>query len=127
MHAASGLGAAGATGPVAAGFAAVAFVGSPVLLLFFVGAFFRWKQLDLRPEWWLCVAVVLLYFLVDAARGPGPRVAVAGPGGVEAEAGAVAVRVRGGGDIGGMPLEQFERLIKQDVDSKALSPPAAET
>jgi threonyl-tRNA synthetase len=45
----------------------------------------------------------------------------------EAEASAVAVRVRGGGDIGSMPLEQFERLIKQDVDSKALTPPAADT
>ena len=46
------------------------FVVTPVLLLFFVGAFYMWQRRDLRPEWWLCVAVVLVYFLIDAARGP---------------------------------------------------------
>lgn len=46
------------------------FLISPVLLLFFAGIVFMWQRRDLRPEWWLCVAVVLIYFLMDAARGP---------------------------------------------------------
>jgi hypothetical protein len=45
------------------------FLLSPVLLLFFAGAAFMWHRRDLRPEWWLCVGVVVLYFLVDASRG----------------------------------------------------------
>lgn len=47
------------------------FLVSPVLLLFFAGLIFMWKRRDLRPEFWLCVAVVLLYFLLDASRGKG--------------------------------------------------------
>jgi hypothetical protein len=45
------------------------FLVSPVLLLFFAGAVFMWRRRDLRPEWWLCVAVVLIYFVMDASRG----------------------------------------------------------
>jgi len=45
------------------------FILCPVLLLFFAGIFFMWRRQDLRPEWWLCVAIVLLYFVMDAARG----------------------------------------------------------
>jgi hypothetical protein len=45
------------------------FLMSPVLLLAFVGAFFMWRRKEVRPEFWLCVAVVVLYFLVDASRG----------------------------------------------------------
>jgi threonyl-tRNA synthetase len=41
----------------------------------------------------------------------------------EAEAGAVSVRLRGGEDRGSMPLDEFERLIKLDNDSRALTPP----
>lgn len=47
------------------------FLVSPVLLLFFVGAVFMWKRRELRAEFWLCMAVVLLYFLLDASRGRG--------------------------------------------------------
>jgi hypothetical protein len=46
------------------------FLLCPVLLLFFAGIFFMWQRRDLRAEWWLCLAIVLLYFLIDAARGP---------------------------------------------------------
>lgn len=46
------------------------FFVSPVLLLFVPGAYWMWRRLDLRREWWLCVGVVVLYFLIDAARGP---------------------------------------------------------
>jgi len=42
---------------------------SPFLLLFFVGLYFMWRRRELRPELWLCVAVVVLYFLMDASRG----------------------------------------------------------
>lgn len=45
------------------------FLMSPVLLLAFVGAFFMWRRKDMRPEFWLCAAVVVLYFLMDASRG----------------------------------------------------------
>lgn len=45
------------------------FLMSPVLLLAFIGAYFMWRRKDVRPEFWLCVAVVLLYFLMDASRG----------------------------------------------------------
>lgn len=45
------------------------FLVSPVLLLFFAGLAFMWRRRDLRPEFWLCVAVVALYFLMDASRG----------------------------------------------------------
>jgi hypothetical protein len=45
------------------------FLLSPVLLLFFAGIVFMWKRKDLRPEWALCLAIVLAYFLLDAARG----------------------------------------------------------
>jgi len=30
---------------------------------------FMRQRRDLRPEWWLCLVIVLLSFLVDAARG----------------------------------------------------------
>jgi hypothetical protein len=45
------------------------FLISPVLLLAIVGAFFMWRCKDVRPEFWLCVVVVVLYFLMDASRG----------------------------------------------------------
>jgi hypothetical protein len=45
------------------------FLVSPVLLLALVGAFFMWRRRDVRPEFWLCVVVVVLYFLMDASRG----------------------------------------------------------
>jgi hypothetical protein len=45
------------------------FLISPVLLLSVVGAFFMWRRKEVRPEFWLCVAVVVLYFLMDASRG----------------------------------------------------------
>jgi hypothetical protein len=41
----------------------------PVLLLFFAGVVFMWRRRDLRPEWWLCIGIVLLSFVIDAARG----------------------------------------------------------
>lgn len=44
------------------------FLISPVLLLFFVGAALTWKNRELRPELWLCLAVVALTFLLDASR-----------------------------------------------------------
>ena len=47
------------------------FLISPVLLLFFAGVGFMWKRRDLRPEFWLCLAIVVLYFLMDASRGVG--------------------------------------------------------
>lgn len=46
------------------------FLISPVLLLFFAGIVFMWRQRDARPEFWLCLSIVLIYFLMDAARGP---------------------------------------------------------
>ncbi|GAC1398915.1 MAG: hypothetical protein NVSMB52_12470 [Chloroflexota bacterium] len=46
------------------------FLISPVLLLFAAGAVFMWKRREFCPEWWLCIAVVLIYFLMDASRGP---------------------------------------------------------
>jgi hypothetical protein len=45
------------------------FLISPVLLLAIVGAYFMWRRKEVRPEFWLCVVVVLLYFLMDASRG----------------------------------------------------------
>ncbi|MGH2442709.1 MAG: hypothetical protein ACRDFX_06060 [Chloroflexota bacterium] len=45
------------------------FLVNPVLLLFFAGVFFMWKRRDVRAEMWLCVAIVLVYFLLDASRG----------------------------------------------------------
>jgi hypothetical protein len=45
------------------------FLISPVLLLSVVGAFFMWRRKEVRPEFWLCVVVVVLYFLMDASRG----------------------------------------------------------
>ncbi|MGI8825827.1 MAG: hypothetical protein ACR2JC_09300 [Chloroflexota bacterium] len=44
------------------------FVVSPVLLLFVPGLVRMWRQQDLRLEWWLCVAIVCLYFLMDASH-----------------------------------------------------------
>jgi hypothetical protein len=41
----------------------------PVLLLFVPGVIAMWRRRDVRPELWLCLAVVLVYFLVDSARG----------------------------------------------------------
>ncbi len=46
-------------------------------------------------------------------------------GNKEAESGTVSVRVRGK-DLGGMPLDRFTEVIKEDIDSKALAPPAGE-
>jgi hypothetical protein len=46
------------------------FLLNPVLLLFVPGLYFMWKRRDLRAEWWLFLAIVLVYFLMDAARGP---------------------------------------------------------
>ncbi len=46
------------------------FLINPVLLLFIPGLYFMWKRRDLRAEWWLCLLVVLLYFLLDASRPP---------------------------------------------------------
>jgi hypothetical protein len=46
------------------------FVMSPVLLLFIPGLYFMWRRRDLRPEWWLFLGIVVIYFLIDAARGP---------------------------------------------------------
>lgn len=44
-------------------------------------------------------------------------------GNKEAEAGTVAVRVRGGGDLGGMPVPKFVDLIVHDIGSRAIAPP----
>jgi hypothetical protein len=41
----------------------------PVLLLFAPGAIAMWRRRDLRPELWLFLAIVVIYFLVDASRG----------------------------------------------------------
>jgi hypothetical protein len=46
------------------------FVMNPVLLLFIPGLYFMWRRRDLRPEWWLFLGIVVIYFLIDAARGP---------------------------------------------------------
>jgi threonyl-tRNA synthetase len=43
-------------------------------------------------------------------------------GNKEAEAGSVAVRVRGGHDLGSMPVDAFHSLIAQDIAAKSLSP-----
>ena len=40
----------------------------------------------------------------------------------EAEAGAVAVRVRGGEDLGAMPLADFRAMLAEQVESRALAP-----
>lgn len=47
-------------------------------------------------------------------------------GNKEAESGAVSVRVRGGVDLGSMPVSQFEDEILRDIGDKALQPPSAE-
>ncbi|MGI8968174.1 MAG: threonine--tRNA ligase [Chloroflexota bacterium] len=44
-------------------------------------------------------------------------------GNKEAENNTVSVRVRGGADLGVMPVPEFTTLIKQDIDSRALTPP----
>lgn len=44
------------------------FFFCPVLVLFFAGIVFMRRRRDLRPEWWLCLVVVVLYFLIDASR-----------------------------------------------------------
>jgi hypothetical protein len=44
------------------------FLLCPILLLFFVGALFMWQRHEMRRELLLCVAVVVIYFLVDASR-----------------------------------------------------------
>jgi threonyl-tRNA synthetase len=43
----------------------------------------------------------------------------------EAEQEAVAVRVRGGGDLGSMPLAEFLHHVRADVDAKMLAPTIA--
>ena len=40
----------------------------------------------------------------------------------EAEAGAVAVRVRGGEDLGAMPLADFRAMLAEQVETRALAP-----
>jgi threonyl-tRNA synthetase len=45
----------------------------------------------------------------------------------EAESGSVSVRVRGGGDLGSMPLDELDRLVRQDIESRALEPPVAQS
>jgi hypothetical protein len=45
------------------------FLLSPFLLLAVAGAVYMWHKRELRPEFWLCVGVVLIYFLMDASRG----------------------------------------------------------
>lgn len=45
------------------------FVVSPVLVLFFAGIAFMWRRRELRPELLLCLAVVLLFLMMDASRG----------------------------------------------------------
>ena len=47
-------------------------------------------------------------------------------GNKEAEQGSVAVRLRGGADLGAMPTDQFANLISEDISTKALSPPAGQ-
>jgi hypothetical protein len=41
----------------------------PVLLLFVPGVIVMWRRRSLRPELWLCVAIVVIYLIVDASRG----------------------------------------------------------
>jgi threonyl-tRNA synthetase len=43
-------------------------------------------------------------------------------GNKEMEAESVAVRVRGGHDLGSMPVPEFRTLIEEDIRSKALLP-----
>ena len=43
-------------------------------------------------------------------------------GNKEVEAGTVAVRVRGGGDLGSVPLEAFVSHLEREIESKALTP-----
>jgi hypothetical protein len=45
------------------------FYFCPVLLLFVPGVVAMWKRRDLRAELWLCLAIVIVYTLVDASRG----------------------------------------------------------
>ncbi len=45
-------------------------------------------------------------------------------GNKEAEQGSVAVRLRGGVDLGAIPVDEFVKLIREDISSKALSPPS---
>jgi len=47
-------------------------------------------------------------------------------GNKEANSHAVAVRVRGGLDLGAMDVDAFAELLKRDIDSMALAPPVAE-
>jgi threonyl-tRNA synthetase len=47
-------------------------------------------------------------------------------GNKEAESDAVSVRVRGGVDLGSMPVSQFEDEILRDIGDKALQPPSTE-
>jgi threonyl-tRNA synthetase len=47
-------------------------------------------------------------------------------GNKEAEQRAVAVRLRGGQDLGAVPLDEFVSLIREDVQSRSLTPPAAQ-
>jgi len=47
-------------------------------------------------------------------------------GNKEAEQGTVAVRLRGGVDLGAMPIDEFVNLIGEDISSKALIPPAGQ-
>jgi threonyl-tRNA synthetase len=48
-------------------------------------------------------------------------------GNKEVEGDSVSVRVRGGTDLGSMPVGDFGSLIKDDIDQKALTPPSLET
>jgi threonyl-tRNA synthetase len=48
-------------------------------------------------------------------------------GNKEVENASVSVRVRGGVDLGSMPVAEFATLIARDIDEKALTPPSLET
>jgi threonyl-tRNA synthetase len=48
-------------------------------------------------------------------------------GNKEVENASVSVRVRGGVDLGSMPVAEFVTLIARDIDEKALTPPSLET
>jgi threonyl-tRNA synthetase len=48
-------------------------------------------------------------------------------GNKEVESSSVSVRVRGGVDLGSMPVADFGALIARDIEEKALTPPSLET
>ncbi|MGH2443113.1 MAG: hypothetical protein ACRDFX_08120 [Chloroflexota bacterium] len=44
------------------------FLVSPVLLLFVAALVFMWRKRTVRAEFWLCLVIVVGYFLLDASR-----------------------------------------------------------